>query len=132
MVKINYKQIEYINNYIIEKFNPKFIIMFGSAAKDKMRIDSDIDIAFLSSVQYEDYDVFMSAQEMAGELGYNIDLIQLSKASTVFKAQIISSGKVIFERNQLERMEFNMRSLKEYTLLNEERQGIIDKLYGGG
>lgn len=62
------------------------------------------------------------------ELKREVGLINLSEASTVFKAQIIGTGKVIYCKNNTERMYFEMRSLKEYALLNEERECILNKI----
>jgi uncharacterized protein len=47
-------------------------------------------------------------------------LIDLEKASTVMKAQIVSTGKLFYEQEPLERKLFAMRPLKGYALLNEE------------
>lgn len=113
---------------IKEEFNPIVIYLFGSAAKDELREDSDIDLAFLCDAEVDPYTCFMKAQEIADELKREVDLINLSEASTVFKAQIIGTGKVIYCKNNTERMYFEMRSLKEYALLNEERECILNKI----
>jgi len=67
----------------------------------------------------------MLVQEIAGIFNRDIDLIDLSKASTVFKAQIVGTGKVIYCSDDTRRMYFEMRSFKEYALLNEEREVIL-------
>ena len=36
-----------IVDFIIERFNPKFIYLFGSYASGEAREDSDIDIAYI-------------------------------------------------------------------------------------
>ncbi|MTI69882.1 MAG: nucleotidyltransferase domain-containing protein, partial [Firmicutes bacterium] len=59
--------------------------LFGSAANGTLREDSDVDIAFLSSKNIEDYDIFMLGQELAEKLERDVDLIDLKKAYTVFK-----------------------------------------------
>jgi uncharacterized protein len=42
------------------------------------------------------------------------------------KAQIVGTGKLLYEKDPLERKLFTMRSLKEYALLNEERRIILE------
>ena len=41
------KEIDYIKKQLIEKFNPKEIILFGSVAKGIFRDDSDIDLCII-------------------------------------------------------------------------------------
>ncbi|MCX7950948.1 MAG: nucleotidyltransferase domain-containing protein [Clostridiales bacterium] len=116
-----------IKEFLIEKVNPYFIIIFGSYAKEILRADSDIDIAFLSENSFDSYDLFMISQELASIIKKDVDLIDLNNASTVFRAQIIGTGKLIYSIDENKRMYFFMKSFKEYAKLNEERKVIIDK-----
>jgi uncharacterized protein len=54
-------------------------------------------------------------------------LIDLHKASTVMKAQIVGKGRLIYEQDPPKRMNFSMVAFKEYALLNEERQVISEQ-----
>lgn len=122
------KHISLINRYLTEKISPYLIILFGSAVKGNLRKDSDIDIAFLSEKHFDDYDIYIYSQELANILGRDVDLVNLEKASTVFKAQIIGTGKVIYCTDEKKRMLFYMLTYKKYARLNEERQCIFKKL----
>ncbi len=126
---LNNFEVEIIINILVEKLSPQFLYLFGSAAAGKLRSDSDVDIAFLSNNNIGDYEAFMIAQELASVIGRDVDLINFKKASTVLKAQIVGNGKVIYETSRNETNEFQIRVLKEYALLNEERQGILDRIY---
>jgi predicted nucleotidyltransferase len=117
-----------IIQHLTETLSPYLIILFGSAARGTMHRESDIDIAFLSDRRFTEYEIFMVGQSLADKLGREVDLVDLNRASTVFKAQIIGTGKVIFDQEPLRRMSFFTRSFKEYALLNEERQPIFDRL----
>ena len=65
--------------------------------KETFDQSSDIDVAFLSDNKVPDqYEIFGIAQEIASILHQDVDLIDLSLASTVFQAQIVSTGKVIY------------------------------------
>lgn len=109
-----------------EEFNPLVIYLFGSAAKNKLRADSDI--AFLSDKVVEPYECFMKAQELADIFNREVDLIDLSTSSTVFIAQVIGTGKIIYCSDETKRMYFEMRVFKTYVMLNEEREVILKKI----
>jgi len=125
-------RIEAVKNHLIERVNPCLIYLFGSVAKNNLRTDSDLDIAFLSDIRISDFSLFMIAQELADICTRDVDLIDLSDASAVFKAQIVGNGNVIFCNDELRRMYFEMRVLKEYALLNEERAKIMEKIEDRG
>lgn len=111
-----------------EEFNPIVIYLFGSAAREQLKKDSDIDIAFLTDNDIDPYDCFMKAQELADIFKRDVDLINLNTSSTVFKAQVVGTGKRIYCRDEIKRMYFEMRALKAYAMLNEEREVILKKI----
>lgn len=117
-----------INKILTSRVKPYLIYLFGSSVTENFREDSDIDIAFLSDEAINDYEIFLLAQEIADMLRRDVDLINLSNSSTVFKAQVIGNGKVIYCSDDNRRMYFEMRAYKEYALLNEERQVILDNI----
>ncbi len=108
------------------------IILLGSAARSQMRPDSDVDIAYLSGTALSVYQRFMLAQELADELGRDVDLIDFREASTVFQLQIASTGKMIYEEQPLPRQLAWMRAYTEYALLNDRRQPVIQYYTSGG
>jgi len=111
-----------------EEFNPIVIYLFGSGAKNKLRDDSDIDIAFLTDDEVDSYECFMKSQELADIFCREVDLINLNTSSTVFKAQVVGTGKIIYCRDETKRMYFEMRAFKAYAMLNEEREVILKKI----
>jgi predicted nucleotidyltransferase len=121
------QEIQLIQSFLKEKLAPSFIWLFGSGAQEALKPDSDVDLAFFSDARSDSYQVFMIAQELAAMLGREVDLIDLRKASTVMKAQIVGKGKLIYEQNPFQRKMFTMRVFKEYALLNEERKPILDR-----
>ena len=54
-------------NIIVENYNPIAIYLFGSASRNELREDSDIDLGFLTQyhVSIDEYSKFMLAQELA-------------------------------------------------------------------
>ena len=113
---------------LLLEYKPIIIYLFGSASREELREDSDIDIAFLTKEDIHEYDVFMKSQELVDIFKREVDLIDISKASTVFKAQIVGNGRVIYCLDDKERMFFEMRSFKEYVMFNDERKCIIEKI----
>lgn len=122
---------------LIKRINPIVVYLFGSAAKNELRDDSDIDIAYISEKCLTPYDNFMLAQEIADLFKKDVDLVNLKEASTVFKAQVVGKGKKVYCSDENIRMYFEMRAFKEYALLNEERDIIMrsikerGRVYGG-
>ncbi|GAF68566.1 unnamed protein product, partial [marine sediment metagenome] len=80
----------------------------------------------------DEYELFILSQKLADILKKEVDLIDLSKTSTVFKIQIIKTGKLIYNSDNKRKMYFKMRTMKDYTLLNEERQEVINKIKSSG
>jgi uncharacterized protein len=110
---------------LIEKVNPFMVYLFGSASRAELREDSDIDIAYISDTNLTPYQNFLLAQELADIFKRDVDLINLREASTVFKAQVVGTGKKIYCTDETRRMYFEMSSFKEYAVLNEERDIIM-------
>ncbi|WP_235907211.1 nucleotidyltransferase domain-containing protein [Niallia circulans] len=58
-------------------------------------------MAFLCDNKVQDkYILFIAAQELAAQIGQDVDLIDLGSASTVFQAQIVHTGKIIYCTNE--------------------------------
>lgn len=128
MGTLSSEKIETIKMFIIDRLRPYLIILFGSSVTNKMRPDSDVDVAFLSEEKTGEYEIFMLAQELAGMIGKEVDLVDMNKASSVFKVQILGYGKTIHNSDDYKSSLFKIIALKDYALLNEERRCILDKI----
>lgn len=125
-------KIQTVKEYLVKQVSPYVIYLFGSYAAGNERIDSDIDLAFLSDQSFSEYNLFMISQGLANLLDRNVDLIDLKEASTVFQAQVIGTGKVIYNEDDTQRLIFEMKVLKMYAKLNEERENIIKQIKESG
>ncbi|AQQ53354.1 type VII toxin-antitoxin system MntA family adenylyltransferase antitoxin [Planococcus lenghuensis] len=125
-------KLEQAKHLLIERLSPSLLIVFGSSAKGTERPDSDLDIAFLSSEQIDEYQIFMIAEELAAILNKDVDLVDLARVSTVFQMQVLSSGQVLYETDERQRMDFEMKTYKMYAKLNEERQPVLDQIDKSG
>ena len=119
---------EKIKNTLIDKLSPQLIYIFGSVNKNRVRGDSDIDIAILTDDDIDEYSLFLIAQDLTDGLKREVDLVDLKKASTVFRAEILRTGCLIYYSDNLKKMEFQLSVLKDYAFLNERRKVIIDKI----
>ncbi|MCO1603825.1 type VII toxin-antitoxin system MntA family adenylyltransferase antitoxin [Desulfosporosinus nitroreducens] len=117
-----------VKDYLVKELKPHTLILFGSSVKGYFREDSDIDIAFINAKEVKSYDLYLLAQALVIEVGREVDLVDLRQASTVFKAQILGSGQVIYSNDPTKLAEFQIRALKEYALLNEERAEILKNI----
>ncbi|MFB5761402.1 type VII toxin-antitoxin system MntA family adenylyltransferase antitoxin [Paenibacillus medicaginis] len=121
-----------IIDYLSERFNAHSVILFGSAARQEMRQDSDVDIAFISEIPAPSaYELFMASSELADLVKREVDLIYFPQATPVFKVQIIGTGEVLHDSKPYARQMAFMRALKEYVLLNDERKEIMENYRRG-
>ncbi|GIO23284.1 nucleotidyltransferase domain-containing protein [Oceanobacillus sp. J11TS1] len=121
--------VKQIEDFLVAKFNPTFILIFGSFAKGTHHKESDLDIAFqCKNASPSAYDIFIAAQELADIVKINVDLIHLKDASTVFQAQIYSSALLIYTQDKDYFYQQRMTALSSYVKLNEERQTILEKI----
>ncbi len=117
-----------IRTVLANKLSPKLVYIFGSMVKSRVRDDSDIDIAILTDKQIDEYKLYMVSQQLADQLKREVDIVDLSKASTVFKAEILRTGKLLYNSDNMIKMDFQLNVLKQYSLLNEERKRIVSRI----
>lgn len=129
---MNEKLEQLIIDFLQEKLSPYLVVLFGSTVKGTLRNDSDLDIAFLAEQNHNAYEIFLIAQQFASHINRDVDLVDLNQASTVFQAQIVSTGKVIYCSDETKRAHFYMKTLKMYAKLNEERAPILLKVQESG
>jgi predicted nucleotidyltransferase len=112
------------------------IYLFGSMAQENMGPEGDIDLAILPRKPLDSFKTWKLAQDLSILLHHEIDLIDLLKASTVMRVQVISKGICLYEGNRIEREKFEDHVYSAYARLNEERKEIIEdikkrgKVYG--
>jgi len=130
---VNQKLLETIKHFIVDKIDPNFIILFGSQARGRTHRDSDVDIAFYKpSHGLSAFEIFTFAQELARLIKMDVDLIDLNEASTVFKAQIFSTGDAIYISNQGDLERYRMNAMSMYANLNVERKKILKSIVESG
>ena len=104
------------------------IYRFGSTATGQAVRDSDVDIAVLPAAPLEPSFRWDLQECLALSLHRPVDLVDLLKASTVMRMQVLDSALLLFERDQAARLRFETATCSSYARLNEERRAILDQV----
>lgn len=102
------------------------LYLFGSAASVGMRKDSDLDLALLAERAVDPQTLSSVRERVEQAAGRDVHLIDLRRASTVFRHQVVATGHVLLDRAPAAREFFEATAFSDYTRLNEERKGILD------
>ena len=125
--------LEIVKNFLEEKIAPDFIILFGSYASGDIHINSDLDIAFYKqNCKYSSNDLFLLSLELEKLVNIPVDLVNLSTASTVFRAEIFANGNVLSFKDEDILDEYHMNAFSMYARLNEERAEIFEEIMRSG
>ncbi len=101
------------------------VYRFGSEVTRTTNRDSDLDVAVLCDKPLSTQTRFSLTGELVVVCGRPVDMIDLSTASTVIRAQVVSTGERLFCAD-LNRCElFEDITFSSYARLNEERGEIL-------
>lgn len=125
--------LEKVIDFMKKKMDPDFLVLFGSQVTQRVHPESDVDLAFYKhGHNLSAYDVFCLAGELAAEIKQPVDLIDLKQASTVFKAQIVGKGKMIYTKDLYLYENYQLTAISMYLNLNIERRGILQAIQERG
>lgn len=102
----------------------KLAYLFGSRAREQANQQSDWDIAILTETPNDSVTIWELAQQLASVLDSNVDLIDLSNASTVMRMQVVSDGVLLFG-NEYDADVFAVQTYSMYGSLQSARQAIV-------
>lgn len=105
---------------------------FGSQARGMASAQSDADIAVLAEGPLEARTRWELQERLAAHLGRDVDLVDLRRASTVMRAQVITGGVLLLDRDSFARALFEATALSDYARLNEERKQILEDVRARG
>ncbi len=108
------------------------IYQFGSTVGNEEHADSDLDLAVLAQSPLGNLDRWKLQEDLAVEVGRDVDLVDLRSASTVMRAQVLDRGIVLADMDRTARQQFEMQTCSAYALLNEERAGILEDVQARG
>jgi predicted nucleotidyltransferase len=109
-------------------FQPAVIYLFGSFGTAAQHPASDIDLAFLPTIPVGPFVCFETAGHLSEVLGKTVDLIDLTRATTVMAKEVLRTGIPLAVAEPIRRSYFEMRTLADYARLNEERQPVLTAL----
>jgi uncharacterized protein len=101
---------------------------FGSTASGETHATSDVDVAFIAVDPITVERCWEVAGDLAAELTRDVDLIDLRRASTVMRVQVLRNAVTIVVDDSTALALFEMLSLSDYARLNEERRGILEDI----
>jgi predicted nucleotidyltransferase len=93
--------------------------VFGSVAAGRARPNSDVDIAVLLDIAAIPEDLFEYRLSLMAELRNvlktpDVDVVILNEAPPALAQNVISTGRLIFERSRSGRIRFQIRTLNEF------------------
>ncbi len=89
-----------IQNLLLNTQNIEICILFGSAAKNKLNENSDIDIAV--ALKDSSFDAMNSIKELLeNSLKRDIDFIDLKNAHGLILKEIVGNGILLINRNMI-------------------------------
>ncbi len=117
--KHSFKKVELLSEVVEPIQGIENLYLFGSAAAKRVTPLSDLDFAVLLNEQvpekkYLDFKLSL-IDKFAKTLGTSeIDLILLNQATPLLAYEVTRSGKVLFERNRGERIDYECKIMSFY------------------
>jgi predicted nucleotidyltransferase len=120
-----------IANVLEQETGLKLVLMYGSAAADRMRHDSDVDIAVLFDNPLNLEQKMDLISRLERELKRNVDLVDLFNLSGTILKQILCKGRILINNDPAaltrlyQRMVYNQADMMPYvtrTLLERQQR----------
>ncbi len=105
---------------------------FGSRIQGTANAQSDLDLAVLVEGYADPVQLFDLANQLADQLGYEVDLLDMRAASTVMQYQIMTTGERWWAKDVLQVGLFESMVLSEKTNLDEARAPLLADIQARG
>lgn len=103
------------------------IYAFGSRIHGTANAESDLDLAVLVAGYAAPLQLWDIANQLATELHYDVDLLDLRAASTVMQYQVITTGIRLWKKD-IQCDLFEVYVLSEKTELDEARAPLLEQI----
>ena len=111
--------------------------IFGSVATGRARANSDIDIAVLLDAEFMKRRPSKYRTDLIAEAGsalgtFDADVVLLNEVSPALAHNVITKGKLIYERSRSARVAFQVKNLNEFLdleAIHEVRLQSLKKRY---
>ncbi len=92
-----------------------FAYVFGSWAIGRASPPgSDVDIAIFTSKELSWKELVSITMDLEDSLGLRVDLVHLNKAPLLLAYEVVSKGVLIFDRDPERRVDFEVRTIREF------------------
>ena len=102
------------------------VYLFGSQAREDAGPGSDIDLAVLTLGSLDPVERWKLQEDLAAQAHKNVDLVDLRRASTVMRVQVLRDSRLLADVQPVVRAAFEASALSAYARLNEERREILN------
>ncbi|MCH7226435.1 nucleotidyltransferase domain-containing protein [Haloferula sp. A504] len=109
----------------VKVLKPAAVYLFGSYGTDRQHPGSDLDLAILTSTPLDPVELFELGNHLAERLHLEVDLVDLDRASTVMRKEVLRTGERLQAADLSAARQFEMLALSDYARLNEERAEIL-------
>ena len=119
---------------IIKNHQPKvqIIYLFGSHAKAQEQETSDIDLAIKTEESISNTEIYDLRQELAAQLNQDVDLIDMEKASTVLKNEVVQGGTRLYCAPQFDYKPYELLIISQYLDFQEGTRHLREAIQKRG
>jgi predicted nucleotidyltransferase len=122
--------INLVVDYLKQRIDPAVVYLFGSAAGDCFKQESDIDLAVITDKKISPLEIYNISGDLSLIVRRDIHLVDFREITDVLRMEILKKGRVIFCKDENLRIQNEMKALSSYIKLNEEREIVIKSRYG--
>lgn len=101
---------------LARSFQAYSVILFGSAAQQSLREDSNLDIAYLTDHPPAPDMKQQVIRKLEEQLSREINLVDFNEVPPYLQTQIVSGGMLLYDQKPLVRMYILRKALKNYVL----------------
>ena len=106
--------VEKLKKFFEKKSIFQLVYLFGSRSINRQGESSDYDFAVLPVKTLSMEERFSLIHELTIHLGATVDLILLDEAPIELKYNIISTGKILYKKDDFYKVEFEAKTLSQY------------------
>jgi len=104
------------------------VYLFGSQAREDAGPGSDVDLAVLTLGNLDPMDRWKLQEDLAAQIHQSVNLVDLRRASTVMRVQVLRDGRLLADFQPPVRSAFEASAMSAYARLNEERREILNDI----
>ena len=116
-----------IRDVLNEREEVVYAILFGSAAEERMRPDSDVDIAVKLRRSMDPLKLGELAAKLEASIGRAVQIVVLNEAPLTLRYEVFKSGLIVFVRDENELTEDKVRAIMEFL----DFKPLFERMAGG-